>query len=197
MDTTEIAAWTGAIAGSFGALAGSAALLWDITKWREEKRRVRVESLGLVTKSDIPDEYDGKIITFSQPGLMWGQFEVVNIGDVSVVVKRAEFFLFSHWWTRILNLPIRSQEARNGAIPPWGDPAVISEKQCLPVTLEPGERWRFWTPAPHVWIKSTKPYYIGVFFSWRKKPVLCRSEFKGLGYTDPSELPRTTNSKPS
>ena len=153
--TTAIAVW--------GAVAGTAAIVWDVIKWKKDGPRLKVSvSPNMQVFDHGTRQLDPRQII---------QVRVVNIGTRPARV------------TSLLGWPFKSRLHRLLGKPAGEGFLVLNPEfsVSLPVTLAPGEEWHGYIDRKGALeVAGDAVLYCGVEYTLAKKPVLVRIDPKAL-----------------
>lgn len=150
MQTTEVAAWVGAI-------TGSVAVPWDFFKWMHTGPRIAVSAapnmVGYGSAAVLTGDKDMVVV------------EAVNVGDGKTTVTHLVGYHYDSFWKRAL----RRKPTKQIVVP---DPSP----GVLPHVLDRGERWVGMIEQDEALATmSTKGYlYVGVLHSTARAPALTR-----------------------
>ena len=146
----------------YGAVMATAVLVWDVIKWRKEKRLTlagRVASNMVMASSALTPATAGKTYL---------SLNVDNRGHLSTQVSQMGIFVYDNWFNAWRG------KLHKGAV--VIDPMQHSTGCMLPFRLEPGGTyWGLCEQPPELeeWT-STKLVYLGVFHSMSKRPFKVR-----------------------
>ena len=150
MTTTDVAAWIGALTGTF-------VLLWDIFKWVRSGARIKVSASPNMTGFGSAAQLLGNNTCVV--------VEAINVGQSKTTITHLVGFHYQSWWNRLL----RRKPSTTFLVP---DP----RPGTLPHVLDIGERWLGMIEQNDELEKMSQEgcLYVGIYHSTGRQPKVQR-----------------------